>query len=720
MLKKHELQATALALVMTFLAGGVTVMADDGDTSYPTISAGQTIEVTAGGEVDESVEEIYTFTPEETGIYYLYSDCDQGYAYVEKVVKDDNDKITYKGKEYIYNDPVVDVYLEDPEDDNDDSEFGADDNYYGYNFFLIMKFEKGVTYYLKFKNYAETPMKYEVTLASAFDIVFAGETDPVDFILVDPGQEFTLYEESNKDVVPDDNGIILESEFYTADAAGLHFKEGVEDNTWIRYSLLYSELNQSYNDLLKTLGFEPAIKYYDIFVMGEAVDGTLESGQTVHIDNDFVGISMMEKEAYPVSLEEDSICQLIYSFTPENDGKVKISITNVEDGLPAAALFESDYSLIDKIIGYDSEEFLEYTIELLVEAPYGARVNDDEPVVEAAEEELGVEASEDAMVMEASLEGGKVYYVAIPLSTPGLSLHSEFDVTLEYEEQDKEEEKNNEDKEENKDTNNENNNDKEGNKDTGNENNNDDGGSDKEVKDPEAFVKRLYEEVLGREADPDGLKYWVDRINDGATGADVVKEFLKSSEFNGNDLNDEDFVIKLYSIFFGRIPGKDEIKFWVDSLKDISRDTVINNFINTTEWDDFCKSYGVKSGARFPINDPSDILDFARRLYTCCLEREPDSEGLKFWNDALVNHKMTGPQVAKEFFWSAEFLSFKTSDEEFITRLYRTMLGREPEPEGFAFWINDLKVESREEVFMGFARSPEFKGVCEKCGISWM
>ena len=129
MLKKHELQATALALVMTLLGGGVTVMAGDGDTSYPTISAGQTIEVTAGGEEDESVKEIYTFTPEETGIYYLYSDCDQGYAYVEKVVKDDNDKITYKGKEYIYNDPVVDVYLEDPEDDNDDSEFGADDNY---------------------------------------------------------------------------------------------------------------------------------------------------------------------------------------------------------------------------------------------------------------------------------------------------------------------------------------------------------------------------------------------------------------------------------------------------------------------------------------------------------------------------------------------------------------------------------------------------------------
>ena len=75
------------------------------------------------------------------------------------------------------------------------------------------------------------------------------------------------------------------------------------------------------------------------------------------------------------------------------------------------------------------------------------------------------ETSEDELVMEASLEGGKVYYVAIPLSTPGLSLHSKFDVTLEYEEQDKEEEKNNEDKEENKDTNNENNNDKEGNKD---------------------------------------------------------------------------------------------------------------------------------------------------------------------------------------------------------------------------------------------------------------
>lgn len=665
MLKKFRLQATALALVMTLLAGGVTVMAGDGDTAYPTISAGQTIEVTAGGEEDESgeedksVEEIYTFTPEETGIYYLYSDCDQGYAYVKKVVNDDNDKITYKGKEYIYNDPVVDVYLEDPEDDDDYSEFGADDNYYGFNFFLILKVEKGVTYYLKFGNYAETPMKYEVTLASAFDIVFAGETDPVDFILVDPGQEFTLYEESNKDVVPDDEGIIFESGFYTADAAGLHFKEGVEDNTWIRYSL-FSELN--YNDMLKTLGFEPAIKYYDIFVMGEAVDGTLESEQTVHIDNDFVGISMMEKEAYPVPLEEegeeDSICQLIYSFTPENDGKVKISITNVEDGLPAAALFGSDYSLIDKIIGYDSEEFLDYTIILSNEPRDGAG------------------ASEDELVMEASLEGGKVYYVAIPLSTPGLSLHSEFDVTLEYEEQDKH--------------------------------------------DPEAFIRRLYDVVLNSDPDEVGVKDWVNKLNNGSTGADALKDFTSKPGYKGNDLNDEDFVKSAYKICFDREPVKSEVDYWVDSLKKISRDQMITDFINTTEWDDFCKSYGVESGARFPINDPYNALDFTIRLYTCCLEREPDTEGLMYWNENLVNHKMTGTEVAKFFFECAEFTSFKTDDKEFITRLYRTMLGREPEPEGFAFWMNDITIESREQVFMGFARSPEFHSVCEQCGIVCM
>ena len=682
MLKKLKLQVTSLTIALTLLAGGVTVMAADGDKTYDPFPVGVTTEVTVEGNCV-----IYSFTPEETGTYYLFSDSDQSYYYSDE-----------EGVDYINIDPIVYVYDADPSNNSTVTE--DDDSYYGYNFFLRYEFKQGVTYYFEFSKCNSYSVSYDVTLVPAFEIGFDESEDFIDFVLVDPDEEFTLYAKTNNDILPDPSsgGVVT-----NVDKEGIHFKNGVDDNTWVLYNLveLYDYLGQVEADESDEAD-EVACKWFDVFVMGETVDGTFESGQTVHIDNEYTGVEIEKKEyegeeailAPREDGEEESILQMIYSFTPEKDGTVKISITNIEDGLPAVALFGSDYSFIGKIVGYDFEEFKEYANYMMEIEP-----RDGEG-----------DSSEEGLVLEASLEAGKVYYVAIPLSSPGFDLHSEFDVTLEFEEK-KEEENNN---------NQEGNNNQEENNNQGNENEGNGGESDKDEKNVEAFVKRLYEEVFGRDADEGGLKYWVDRINNGATGADVVKEFLASPEFDGKKLNDEDFVIKLYSIFFGRVPGKDEIKFWVDSLKTDSRDTVVNNFINTTEWDEFCKSYGVKSGARFPINDPSNILDFAKRLYTCCLERDPDESGLNFWNDALVNHKMTGTQVAKEFFWSAEFLSFKTSDAEFITRLYRTMMGREPEPEGFAFWMNDIKVESREEVFMGFATSPEFKGVCEKCGISWM
>ena len=51
------------------------------------------------------------------------------------------------------------------------------------------------------------------------------------------------------------------------------------------------------------------------------------------------------------------------------------------------------------------------------------------------------------------------------------------------------------------------------------------------------------------------------------------------------------------------------------------------------------------------------------------------------------------------------------SDEEFLERVYQSELGREPDGEGFKYWLEDMNIrgETREQVLANIRRSEEYK-----------
>ena len=51
------------------------------------------------------------------------------------------------------------------------------------------------------------------------------------------------------------------------------------------------------------------------------------------------------------------------------------------------------------------------------------------------------------------------------------------------------------------------------------------------------------------------------------------------------------------------------------------------------------------------------------------------------------------------------------SDEEFLERAYQSELGREPDGEGFKYWLDDINLrgETREQVLANIRRSEEYK-----------
>ena len=245
------------------------------------------------------------------------------------------------------------------------------------------------------------------------------------------------------------------------------------------------------------------------------------------------------------------------------------------------------------------------------------------------------------------------------------------------------------------------------------------------VKSFETFVERLYTVALNRNSDPEGKAFWIKQVvEEGKTGADCARFFLLDApEFMNRNLSVEDFVETLYKTFFDRESDAAGKVGWVTAIKNgqKTRTDVVNDFIESTEWCNVCASYGVKSGAKYhkATKASQNAIDFATRLYTCCLGRNAEESGLKYWSLALTNLEQTGAAAAKHFFESEEFVGSNTSDEVYIYRLYTTFMDRDPSGEESQYWIGELAAgrQTRQSVLAFFAQSDEFTKICKQYGI---
>ena len=114
----------------------------------------------------------------------------------------------------------------------------------------------------------------------------------------------------------------------------------------------------------------------------------------------------------------------------------------------------------------------------------------------------------------------------------------------------------------------------------------------------------------------------------------------------------------------------------------------------------------------------SDISNFVTQFYESFLSRSPDSEGLDKWVNDLSSGSKTGAEVVYGFVFSKEFKDRKLSNADFLTVLYRTFFDREPDSNGFNYWLNLLNEgKNREYILSGFTNSTEFVNLCRKYGI---
>ena len=186
------------------------------------------------------------------------------------------------------------------------------------------------------------------------------------------------------------------------------------------------------------------------------------------------------------------------------------------------------------------------------------------------------------------------------------------------------------------------------------------------------FVNQLYNDVLGRAADPAGLAGWVNALNHGLARSAVPLYFSMSVESLTYRVQ------AAYQYYLGRAGEPAGVAGWVHYLQSGGTDEQLRSgFIASAEF--YAKAGGTDSG-------------FVSALYLAILGRAADPGGLSGWVYSLA-HGTTRYQVAYLFFRSWEY------ESGYVNGVYYAYLGRPGDYGGIVGWVNALETGLTDEQF---------------------
>ena len=127
---------------------------------------------------------------------------------------------------------------------------------------------------------------------------------------------------------------------------------------------------------------------------------------------------------------------------------------------------------------------------------------------------------------------------------------------------------------------------------------------------------------------------------------------------------------------------------------------------------------GQKATCRITVRKYTKTEEYVSRLYTEALGREAEPAGMKYWVQEIQSKRRTPVQVAECFFFVPEFTDKKLNNTEFVKVLYRAFMGREYDKPGLDYWGARLdKGESRKTIVKTFAGCEEFQKIIRGFGL---
>ncbi len=118
-----------------------------------------------------------------------------------------------------------------------------------------------------------------------------------------------------------------------------------------------------------------------------------------------------------------------------------------------------------------------------------------------------------------------------------------------------------------------------------------------------------------------------------------------------------------------------------------------------------------------PADPESEAGKLVFRLYRTVLLTEPDRNEALELTAKLENKETTAAALVLDFMKRPEYVSRDLPDDEFVTLMYNTFLGREPDETGYGNWTEKANYFSRDYIMRGFVISNEFTGICKNGGF---
>lgn len=240
-------------------------------------------------------------------------------------------------------------------------------------------------------------------------------------------------------------------------------------------------------------------------------------------------------------------------------------------------------------------------------------------------------------------------------------------------------------------------------------------------------VWRLYQAALGRDPDDTGHLGWTMRLVEGTNSLiDVANSFVASTEFTTRYSavsTSSDFVALLYDNVLDRAPDAQGLSGWVDRLDNQgwSEGRVVTAFSESLE--NQARTAGEVNGfleARTDAVWSDDVF----RAYQATLDRAPDMNGFLGWTERLGDG-WDFLDVVSGFVASSEFqtrYASATTTAEFISQIYQNVLNRAADSVGLAGWSDRLDNQgwTQAEVVVGIAQSTEFINNSTTDLVDWM
>ncbi|GAA0091497.1 hypothetical protein UT300009_15250 [Paraclostridium bifermentans] len=237
------------------------------------------------------------------------------------------------------------------------------------------------------------------------------------------------------------------------------------------------------------------------------------------------------------------------------------------------------------------------------------------------------------------------------------------------------------------------------------------------------IVKQFYTGFYGREADNDGLEYWSNEIaSQRRTVANVFECFINSDECKSKNYNNEEYVKALYIGLQGREPDADGLEYWTSQLGlGQSRKVVLYNIFNSNEFQNKLDLMGIKNKGQIDLDlndNKGSVKNLINQFYKGIYGREGDNSGLEFWSSQVIEGKQSIADILLIFTNSDECKNKNYNNEEYVKSIYIALFDRNPDKDGFNYWINMLNGgNSRRFLLAVNMNSDEFQKKLDNIGI---